>query len=284
MNTVGAHENTHSPYCILAVDDTPQNLQILAEIITQRLDCDLSFATDGRQALDSVKEAAPDLILLDVMMPGMTGFEVCAELKKSPATAAIPVIFLTAKSEVEDMVTGFERGAADYIVKPFNPAELIARVKTHLKIRESADIITQKNQELRQLVHILCHDLGNPIISIQRLIEMCEDPAMYPEAAKHIRQIAQSAMNIIHMVRQMRALEEGKQEIKLRPVPLLEACRQAQLIVHDRLQAKNISLTVSVPTELMVMAEETALTHSVGAGSGTNPFPASRSWRRRRRS
>ncbi|MDD4734686.1 MAG: response regulator, partial [Kiritimatiellae bacterium] len=112
-------ENRPLPH-ILVVDDTPENLQVLAEILARHLPCDLSFATDGYQAIDAVKTAPPDLILLDVMMPGMSGFDVCNHLKHSPETITIPILFLTAKTEPEDIANGFKLGAADYITKPFN--------------------------------------------------------------------------------------------------------------------------------------------------------------------
>jgi signal transduction histidine kinase len=96
-------------------------------------------------------------------------------------------------------VAGFEYGASDYVVKPFNPAELIARVKTHLKIKESTDLIDRQNQELRQWIHFLCHDLANPILGIQYLVEMATDPARFPEMTRHIREGAQSAMNNIYL-------------------------------------------------------------------------------------
>ncbi|MDP2874745.1 MAG: response regulator [Holophaga sp.] len=118
---------------ILAVDDTPENLKLLAEIL-ETYEYDAAFAMDGLEALTFVQQEKPELILLDVLMPGMDGFEVCRRLKADPTTAAIPVIFLTAKTETEDIVKGFEVGAVDYVTKPFKIAELIARVRTHVEL------------------------------------------------------------------------------------------------------------------------------------------------------
>ena len=95
---------------------------------------EISVATNGRQALEVVARIRPDLILLDVMMPEMDGFEACARLKESAEWHDIPIIFLTAKTETADIVRGFELGAVDYVSKPFNPPELLARVNTHLSI------------------------------------------------------------------------------------------------------------------------------------------------------
>jgi putative two-component system response regulator len=117
---------------ILAVDDEATNLQLLRQILQEKYR--LLFAKDGARALELAHQERPDLVLLDVMMPGMSGYEVCAALKAHPATAAIPVIFVTALTDTDDEVEGFEAGAVDYITKPVSPPLVRARVKTHLSL------------------------------------------------------------------------------------------------------------------------------------------------------
>lgn len=117
---------------ILLVDDEPGNLQLLRQIL--RDDYRLLFAKDGPRALALARQERPNLILLDVMMPGVGGYEVCASLKADPGTAAIPVIFVTALNQTEDEVEGFNAGAVDYITKPVSPAIVRARVRTHLSL------------------------------------------------------------------------------------------------------------------------------------------------------
>ncbi|MEO4046658.1 two-component system response regulator [Pseudomonas sp. CAU 1711] len=117
---------------LLLVDDEPTNLQVLRQILQD--DYRLLFAKDGEKALELAVREVPALILLDVMMPGMTGHEVCARLKAEPATSAIPVIFVTALADVEDEAKGFEVGAVDYITKPVSPPIVRARVRTHLSL------------------------------------------------------------------------------------------------------------------------------------------------------
>ena len=119
---------------ILIVDDNPKNIQVLGKTLHD-MGYNVSIATAGKQALDSVKKEKPDLILLDVQMPEMDGFEVCKIIKESPDTKSIPIIFLTAVVESDRIINGFELGAVDYITKPFNSAELSARVSTHLEIK-----------------------------------------------------------------------------------------------------------------------------------------------------
>lgn len=124
---------------ILIVDDIAKNLQVLGNMLNRQGEYRISIATDGKQALTMLDKVSPDLILLDVVMPELDGFEVCRRLKGSLKTKEIPVIFLTAKTETEDIVNGFEIGAVDYVTKPFNSAELLARVRTHLELKKAKD-------------------------------------------------------------------------------------------------------------------------------------------------
>lgn len=137
-----------APQRILIVDDTPSNIQTLAAVLKET-GYQISVATNGRQALEVLARTHPDLILLDVMMPGMDGFETCRRIKESPDWRSIPVIFLTSKTETTDIVRGFELGAVDYVGKPFNTHELLARVNTHLTM----DRLRRENEEL--LLNIL---------------------------------------------------------------------------------------------------------------------------------
>jgi class 3 adenylate cyclase len=132
---------------ILVVDDTPANIQTVATILKGH-GYQLSVATSGQQALDVIERVRPDLILLDVMMPGIDGFETCRRLKAAESWRDVPIIFLTAKTETADIVTGFEVGAVDYVAKPFNAHELVARVATHLTIDRLRRSLADKNAEL----------------------------------------------------------------------------------------------------------------------------------------
>jgi len=123
---------------ILIVDDQPVNLQVLEKRLSMA-DYPTMSAINGKIALEMVEEKKPDLILLDVMMPELSGFEVCEILKGNPKTQSIPIIFLTAKTEPEDIVKGFNMGAVDYVSKPFNHAELLSRIKTHTELKRLQD-------------------------------------------------------------------------------------------------------------------------------------------------
>jgi putative two-component system response regulator len=139
------------PVTVLVVDDAPENLMALSQALADQYR--VKAAKDGQGALQiAAGNPAPDLIVLDIAMPGLDGFEVCRRLKANPATAEIPVIFLTAKSEIEDEQRGFELGAIDYIFKPISPPIVRARVKTHLQLKASADFLKNQNQFLEQEV------------------------------------------------------------------------------------------------------------------------------------
>jgi putative two-component system response regulator len=120
---------------ILCVDDEPNNLQVLRQILKDRYQ--LIFATSGEKALEACAKHRPDMVLLDIMMPGMNGYEVCKQLKSDPETGGIPVLFVTAMGDVEDEASGFDAGAVDYIQKPVSTALVVRRVQTHLSLVEA---------------------------------------------------------------------------------------------------------------------------------------------------
>ena len=144
---------------ILVVDDTPANIQAISAILKEK-GYQISVATNGRQALAVVDRVRPDLILLDVMMPEMDGFETCRQLKAAEKWRQIPVIFLTAKTETADLVQGFELGAVDYVAKPFNAHELLARVNTHLTVDELRRSLADKNTELARAHELVRRAFG----------------------------------------------------------------------------------------------------------------------------
>jgi PleD family two-component response regulator len=132
---------------LLVVDDIAKNIQLIGNVL-QKENYRVSLANNGRQAIAIATEIRPDLILLDVMMPEMDGFETCRILKSQTETENIPIIFLTAKVDSEDIIKGFELGAVDYITKPFNTHELKARVKTHTELKISKDLLEENALQL----------------------------------------------------------------------------------------------------------------------------------------
>src|SRR5687767_8187705 len=157
---------------IVVVDDTPENLHLLADMLSAQ-GYRIRLAPNGERALATVQKEKPDLILLDIIMPEMDGFDVCRHLKSDERFADIPVIFISALNEAFDKVTAFSIGAVDYITKPFQIEEVLARVQTHLsleELRHSLKIQNQQlqdqNRELEAFAHTVAHDLKNPLSTI----------------------------------------------------------------------------------------------------------------------
>jgi signal transduction histidine kinase len=159
---------------ILIVDDVPKNIQVLGTLLA-KFDCELAVAMNGKQALETVDKIKPDLILLDVMMPVMDGHETCKHLKSNEATKNIPVMFLSAKTETEDIVKGFELGAVDYISKPFIGKELVARVKTHLTLKNTQRTLEEEIATKNRFFSIMSHDLRGAFGIIMSFVDLIQD-------------------------------------------------------------------------------------------------------------
>lgn len=166
---------------ILVVDDTPENIQVLTGVLSTEFR--VKAALDGERALEiAAAIPSPDLILLDIMMPDMDGYEVIDRLKSNPATDHIPVIFVTAMTHEVDEETGLNLGAVDYITKPISPAILLARVKTQLALYKKTrelEMSYQKLQRLEELrdnlVHMLVHDMRTPVSIMQMSLNLLKD-------------------------------------------------------------------------------------------------------------
>ena len=156
-----------SDFAILIVDDLPKNLQVLGSILKTQ-NYHVEFATSGKSALSWLEKKSFDVALLDLMMPEMDGFEVCSNIRKNKSLDSMPVIFLTAKIDKESIVKGFELGGQDYITKPFDSSELLARVKTHLELRKSKQRLMDINKWLEQKVEERTDELK---IANQKLTE-----------------------------------------------------------------------------------------------------------------
>lgn len=139
---------------IMIVDDNPQNIQVLATLL-EALTEDLTICTSGEEALEALAFEVVDLILLDIMMPVIDGYEVCRRIRKNDQWSDVPIIFITAKSSSQDIILGFEVGGNDYVTKPFNEAELMARVKNQLEFKRMHDALITRNQEMEILIQKL---------------------------------------------------------------------------------------------------------------------------------
>ena len=181
-------------FLVLIVDDISSNIHLITELL-ENLGYGTTFVTAGRDVMDRVESARPDLILLDFMMPEIDGLEVCSRLKANPKTADIPVIFLTASNKKIHLLQAFERGAVDYVTKPFNPPELLARVKTHLELKQTRDRLAQAlidqqktAEELRQADQAQTQSLQKEREMRRQLAEQNEELAIATHTAEAANQ------------------------------------------------------------------------------------------------
>jgi len=245
---------------ILIVDDTINNIQVLGPIL-KNAGYAIYVAQDGEHALKVLDKVMPNLILLDIMMPVMNGFETCKRIKENQSTKDIPIIFLTAKTELDDIVKGFQLGAIDYITKPFNSVELLIRVKTHIDLKQSKDTIERISHERKELLHVLCHDLINPFHSIIALLDYIKSYEDYTSFRNQIYSSAQNGLDIIELVRNLRSVEEKK--LTLDKVNLFDAVQSSLMYLNAKFLEKNISVTINILDDVYIWAEPISLMNSV---------------------
>jgi signal transduction histidine kinase len=187
---------------LLIVDDKPQNLRLISDFLAEQ-GFELMLTRSGAQALERARLAAPELVLLDLRMPDMDGFEVCRRLKADPATAALPVIFMTAVDDIAHKVEGFALGAVDYITKPIQREELLARIQHHLQLHRlqqelysKTQDLALKNAELEAYAHTIAHSLKTPLAAAARFLEILHKfkNANLSEEQRHLLQQAQAAL------------------------------------------------------------------------------------------
>jgi two-component system sensor histidine kinase/response regulator len=247
---------------ILIVDDNIKNLQVLGNALYSSGYL-ISVAKSGKQALQLIEKNLPDLILLDIMMPEMDGYETCKQLKASPSTAQIPVIFLTAKNETEDLIRGFQSGGVDYITKPFNREELLVRVKTHIELKKSRETILEQSKQLQKLnaakdklFAVISHDLRDPIGTLEASLKILKDD---PEFLKqHLDELINMTSDTKTMMEDLLNWSKNQQAaISITPkrIDLHELIKQAIKLFKGKADAKNITFEWKSSTALWATAD-----------------------------
>ncbi|MFQ3670713.1 MAG: hybrid sensor histidine kinase/response regulator [Verrucomicrobiia bacterium] len=239
---------------VLIVDDVPENLQVLAGHLVGG-GHEVISATSGPRAFEILARRSVDLILLDIMMPGMDGFEVIRGLKANPKTEEIPVMFITARSDSEDVVAGLQLGAVDYITKPFRLLELLARVRTHLELKQMRDGLKRANDEKNRFIGMVSHDMrgfcGN-VIAVSQLVRSAPGPEQVPWLeglgieAEHMLTLAENLLNAD-------ALEAGQIRLESEPVEVGEACGFARQALEISARAKQIEVKMEMPSGRVVV-------------------------------
>jgi two-component system sensor histidine kinase/response regulator len=256
---------------ILIVDDNPANLGILVEAFS-KAGFQVRVAQDGESAIAQTLYAPPNLILLDVMMPGWSGFETCQYLKANPDTQAIPIIFMTALSDVVDKVQGFQVGGVDYITKPFELEEVLVRVRTHLTVQMLQQQLHQQNEKLqaeicdrikteealRVFLHAVSHDLRNPVVGglmvLQSLLEEAKTAGGHAQLSQAtLQRMIQSWERQLSLINSL--LETHQNEIygvslALQPVQVPSLVDQLLAEWELRLHRDDAHVHNQIPTDL----------------------------------
>jgi two-component system, sensor histidine kinase and response regulator len=250
---------------ILIADDVQDNLNVVKALLSYK-GFQVDTAKNGNQVLQQAAKRVPDLILLDIQMPEMDGIEACRSLKEQPQFRDVPVIFLTAKAESYDIVAGFKQGAVDYITKPFNIMELLARVQIHLELKRSRDVLAEKNRylevmstgltrlnhEKNEFMGIAAHDLKNPLTTIKGLADFLrQNGEVSPESVKVILEnIIKSSERMFAIIRNLldvNAIESGTFTFDPLPVDMEPVVRD----IADQYgyQASKKSISIQVETD-----------------------------------
>lgn len=251
-------------YSILIVDDVPKNIQLVAKIL-KNAGYSLYFSQSGENALKQLEEHEFDLILLDIMMPGMDGIEVCSKIKQNPEHESLPVIFLTAKTDDISVAKGFEVGGVDYVTKPFNPSELASRVKIHLQLRAHEKELIELNKTKDTLLSIISHDLKTPFFNIMGLGELLisnfdeYDDAMKRELITNMVDAARSSHNLLDNLLGWIRMQTGKISYTPDNVNVQKAVDSIVQLFYQQYKNKEIKIRSLVDDGLMVFADTNML-------------------------
>lgn len=263
---------------ILAVDDQPDNLRLLAKMLSDR-GYKVRKALNGQLALTTVQVSLPDLILLDITMPDISGYEVCARLKASETSRNIPVIFVSGLGEALDKVRAFEVGAADYITKPFHVEEVLARVENQLTICRQQQQIQAQNQQLQAALHhaqhlnelksrfvaMVSHEFRNPLTTILMTTQLLLS-GKAPEDKTHyylnrIQELSNDLAHLVDEVLDLHQVEVGKLDIAPVTMDVTEFCHQLVEATRSHLNSQHQIIVTHPETSIIADVDEQILRH-----------------------
>ena len=234
---------------ILIVDDERLNINVLKDLLSSHYH--IMVAQNGQQALTrALSSNMPDLILLDIMMPEMDGYEVCRRLKANKASKEIPIIFITAMSNLADEIQGFALGAVDYITKPISPPIVLARIKTHLALKQSLELQKELNRVKNRFLGMAAHDLRNPLTSINGMSQLMLKMSL-PEEKKHkfietIHRVGIQMLNLVNDLLDVSVIESGRFDLRLTTGNLSRLVLERLDLVADLATNKGIELKLEL--------------------------------------
>ncbi len=267
---------------ILIIDDIPQNIQVLGSFLSTH-NYNISFATSAKEALLLLEENRYDLLLLDIMMPEMNGYELCTLLKEREDFKDIPIVFITAKSDSDSIVKGFQSGGVDYITKPFNSYELLARVKTHLKLRQQSIQLQNVNQTLElqvkarteelekanhrlsllektknDFLQLISHELRTPISGINILADLLLIKLNNSDYKRYIESIKLSSEKLIEfseLALLITSLSSDRSQLESEPINITKLIENNIERFYPTIQEKNIQLEVHGDKDVSIFGD-----------------------------
>jgi len=249
---------------ILLVDDTPANIDVLRETL-ENAGYNIAAASSGEKALKIVERIEVDLILLDVMMPGLSGFDTCKALKQNSSTANIPVIFITAKAAPEDISNAFQLGAVDYVIKPFNNDEVLARVCTHLSLQKSNNSLVELNNQKDTFLGMAAHDLRSPLSGVLGYLELLleeNDSISVSERREFIGTAIQACSNMRMLIGDLldtAAISQGSISLSISDFGLVDLVRERCNICQFSATKKSMSISLLGISHLTSYADRTRI-------------------------
>lgn len=247
---------------ILIVDDDPMSCLLLHDLLTSEGYTNLATAPDGEVALKRVAEEAPDLILMDVMMPGLSGFDVCKRLKDNPKTVSIPIVMVTALNDRDTRLQGLQMGANDFLTKPIDEAELLARTRSLLNFKELHDEIAYLAQERIEFVGQVSHELRTPLFAISGLTEMLidgevDDPKQVQHYLETIYEQSAHLSRIVNDLLDLSRMERDKLELELCPLHVGPFLDDTLVLLQPEAEKHNIALKLGkISADMLVHADE----------------------------
>lgn len=275
---------SEAPEQILIVDDNPANLDLLSQVLRGE-GYRLRTALSGRMALDSVRFAAPDLILLDISMPEMDGFQVCGQLKRDDRLKGVPIIFISALDDVQDKVKAFQAGGADYVTKPFQAEEVLSRVAYQIQLRRLHRQLEERNrflaeayaglQELDQLkasfAAMLVHDLRSPLTGFLALLDLYEEEGtLEPHLLGRSRQTLQDTLTMLNELMEVYRSDAGGVPLEPRPTTPLELFQRVQAAFGVAADRAGVRLDCHCPADLPPVMLDPARTERILANLVSN--------------
>lgn len=245
---------------ILIVDDTPANLILLGHILKNN-GYKVRPVPSGKLALQVAEKEKPDLILLDIMMPEMDGFEVCSRLKENKNLNDVPIIFISASNSTKDIVKALTSGGADYINKPFQAEEVIARVASHLKIYQQRKELQELNATKDKFFSIIAHDLKGPLGGFMRLTEIMTDDSLSltsDEKRELTLDLSHSASNIFSLLENLlewSLMQRGHTPFNPKILGLKETVNDCLKVIVESARKKSIGISVEIPDKFDIIAD-----------------------------